>query len=102
MSRNDLENWSADTPARRILNELKMKGPRTAAELGSALGVTGEAVRLQLVRLGEHGVVEAQSEIHGVGRPSQKWRLTNRGHDTFADAHDQLAVQLIDHIQTTL
>src|SRR6188474_104749 len=102
MSRRDLEKSVADSPAGRILRELKMKGPRTAAELGAALGVSGEAARLQLIRLLEKGVVEATSEIRGVGRPLQKWRLTQLSHDMFPDAHDQLAVQLIEHIRTTL
>jgi predicted ArsR family transcriptional regulator len=97
-----LENSGSETPARRILKELKMRGALTATELGSLLGVTGEAARLQLVRLAEQGVVEATSEIRGVGRPSQKWLLTELGHDMFPDAHDQLAVQLIDHIRKTL
>jgi predicted ArsR family transcriptional regulator len=102
MSRRDLENFTNDTPARRILKELKMKGPQTAAELGATLGVTGEAARLQLVRLAEQGIVEATSEARGVGRPLQNWRLTKVSHDLFPDSHDQLAVQLIDHIRTTL
>jgi predicted ArsR family transcriptional regulator len=102
MSRIDLENSSHDSPARRVLRELKLKGPQTASELGTALGVTGEAARLQLVRLAERGMVEASSEIRGVGRPLQKWRLTKLSQDLFPDSHDQLASQLIDHIRTTL
>jgi predicted ArsR family transcriptional regulator len=102
MSRQHLENSDDVTPAQRILKELKMKGPQTAAELSRTLGVTGEAARLQLVRLAAQGLVEATSEARGVGRPSQKWRLKSLGHGVFPDAHDQLAVQLIDHIRKTL
>jgi len=97
-----LENAPAASPAQRILNELKMKGPQTAGELGKTLGVTGEAARLQLVRLAEQDLVEAASEAHGVGRPLQKWHLKVRAHSVFPDAHDELAVQLIEHIRTTL
>src|SRR5262245_20510500 len=102
MSRQHLENSDAATPAQRILKELKMKGPQTAAELSKTLGVTGEAARLQLVRLAAQGLVEATSEARGVGRPSQRWRLKSLGHEVFPDGHDQLAVQLIDHIRKTL
>ena len=101
-SRKYLENAPAASPAQRILNELKMKGPQTAGELGKTLGVTGEAARLQLVRLAEQDLVEAASEAHGVGRPSQKWHLKVLAHSVFPDAHDELAVQLIEHIRTTL
>jgi predicted ArsR family transcriptional regulator len=86
MSRKSLENAATGSPAQRILNELKMKGPQTAGELGNTLGVTGEAARLQLVRLAEQGLVEAASEAHGVGRPSQKWRLKALAHSVFPDA----------------
>ena len=102
MSRKSLENSIANTPAQRILNELKMKGSLTAGELGETLGVTKEAVRLQLVRLAEQGLVEAASEAHGVGRPTQKWRLKGLAHSVFPDAHDELAVQLIEQIRRTL
>src|SRR5215510_12765562 len=101
-SRKYLENAPAASPAQRILNELKLKGPQTAGELGKTLGVTGEAARLQLVRLASQGLVEASSEVRGVGRPSQKWHLKALGHSMFPDTHDQLAVQLIDHIRKTL
>jgi predicted ArsR family transcriptional regulator len=102
MSRQRLENSDAVTPAQRILKELKMKGPQTTAELSRTLGVTGEAARLQLVRLAAQGLVEATSEARGVGRPSQRWRLKSLGHEVFPDGHDQLAVQLIDQIRKTL
>jgi predicted ArsR family transcriptional regulator len=45
----------------RILVLLKTRGPRTAADLGTALGITGEAVRQQLVKLEADGLVEATS-----------------------------------------
>ena len=79
-----------------------MRGPQTAEQLGKTLGVTKEAARLQLVRLAEQDLVEAASEAHGVGRPSQKWRLKTLAHSVFPDAHDELAVQLIEHIRATL
>ena len=103
MSIKHLENSGPDgRPAQRILTELKTKGPQTAGELAKTLGVSGEAARLQLVRLAGRGLVEAASEIRGVGRPSQRWRLKARGHEVFPDAHGQLASQLIDNIRMTL
>jgi predicted ArsR family transcriptional regulator len=85
MSSRDLVNSGSETPARRILKELKNARGADGSRAGIIVGVTGEAARLQLVRLAEQGVVEATSEIRGVGRPSQKWLLTELGHDMFPD-----------------
>lgn len=78
---------------------LKTDGPRTAAALGQALGLTGEAVRQQLTRLCAEGLVEAESETaSGRGRPRQAWQLTRAGHRTFPDGHADMTVALIDAI----
>ncbi|HEX6535823.1 MAG TPA: metalloregulator ArsR/SmtB family transcription factor [Gemmatimonadaceae bacterium] len=81
---------------------LKTRGPQTAAVLGTALCVTGEAVRQQLARLAEEGLVESSAEPSGVGRPARVWRLTNAGHQRFPDRHAELAVQLLTSIQREL
>ena len=67
-----LEN-SVRPAADRFLVLLKTRGPQTAAELGKATGVTGEAVRQQLVRLAADGLVVATAEPRGVGRPAQQY-----------------------------
>jgi predicted ArsR family transcriptional regulator len=88
--------------ADRLLLRLKTQGPQTAAELGAALGVTGEAARQQLVKLAEDGLVKAQDEPRGVGRPARVWKLTALGEARFPDAHAELTVQLIQAIRGTL
>lgn len=45
---------------------LKMRGAQTAAAIGEHLGTTGEAVRQQLVRLAEEGLVAPHSVSQGV------------------------------------
>ncbi|WP_018185033.1 helix-turn-helix transcriptional regulator [Kaistia granuli] len=81
---------------------LKMHGPQTAPALGERLSITGEAVRQQLVRLSDEGLVDARSEARGVGRPSQVWELTPAGNDQFPDTHAELTVQLLRTIRATL
>lgn len=81
---------------------LKLHGPQTAAALGKRLTITGEAVRQQLVRLAEDGLVLSWSEAKGVGRPSQFWGLTALGHAEFPDTHAELTVQLLRTIRQTL
>jgi predicted ArsR family transcriptional regulator len=81
---------------------LKTRGPQTAADLGAALRITGEAARQQLLKLATDGLVEATSEPRGVGRPSQVWSLTDQGHARFPDAHAELTVQLLRAVRSEL
>jgi predicted ArsR family transcriptional regulator len=96
----------APTPARpagdRILLRLKTRGPQTAADLGSALGITGEAARQQLLKLAAEGLVEATPEPRGVGRPTQVWALTEAGNARFPDTHAELTAQLLRTIRSQL
>ncbi|MGA8656750.1 MAG: metalloregulator ArsR/SmtB family transcription factor [Chthoniobacterales bacterium] len=104
MSSHDLEKPSlAAMPASdRVLFLLKTRGPQTAAELAVALRITGEAVRQQLLRLSEEGLVSATAEAHGIGRPSQVYGLTPAAQKRFPDTHAELTVQIIDSIKDVL
>ena len=73
---------------------LKREGERTAAEIGTALGVTSMAARLQLYALEEEGLVHARSEPQGRGRPQKIWSLTEASSRVFPDAHQSLAVEI--------
>jgi predicted ArsR family transcriptional regulator len=86
----------------RLLTLLKTRGPQTAADLGTALGVTAEAARQQLVKLAGDGLVEATAEVRGVGRPVQLWHLTDAGNGRFPDTHAELTVQLIQTVRSEL
>jgi predicted ArsR family transcriptional regulator len=101
MSRDHLENKPRPA-AYRFLVLLKTRGPQTAADLGRAMGVTGEAARQQLVRLAADGLVVATTEPRGVGRPAQVWGLTEAGDARFPDAHGELTAQLIRTIRAQL
>jgi predicted ArsR family transcriptional regulator len=105
MSRNDFLNTDelgARSPAERIMLSLKMRGAQTAATIGEHLGTTGEAVRQQLVRLVEEGLVSSHSVSQGVGRPSLFWDLTEAGNKRFPDTHADLTVQLLHSVRTIL
>jgi predicted ArsR family transcriptional regulator len=101
MSSDHLEN-KVRPAADRLLVLLKTRGPQTAADLGKAAGITGEAARQQLVRLAVEGLVVATAEPRGVGRPAQVWGLTAAGNARFPDAHAELTAQLIHSIRTQL
>src|SRR5262249_36981887 len=99
MSSEYLEN-SVRPAADRFLVLLKMRGPQTAADLGKAAGVTGEAARQQLARLAADGLVVATTAARGgVGRPAQVWALTAAGNARFPDAHAEVTAHLIRAIR---
>jgi predicted ArsR family transcriptional regulator len=104
MSTPELENSSLQTRPGpdRLLFLLKTKGQQTAAELGKAIGTTGENARQQLMKLAAEGLVETESVARGVGRPSQFWRLTAQGHGRFPDTHAELTVGLLRNIRDLL
>ncbi|CAH1665280.1 Transcriptional regulator [Hyphomicrobiales bacterium] len=86
----------------RFLVLLKTRGPLTAAELGRALGTTGENARQQLCKLAADGLVETEAVVRGVGRPAQYWRLTTHGHTRFPDAHAEFTAGLLKNIRDLL
>lgn len=102
MSSDDLEkNRPSRSAADRLLTLLKTRGPQTAADLGAALGTTGENARQQLAKLAAEGLAEAHAETRGVGRPVQLWQLTEAGNARFPDAHAELTVQLLRAVKST-
>lgn len=86
----------------RLLYLLKTKGRQSSAKLGSALQISDEGARQQLVKLSKEGYVKHVSSPSGVGRPSQLWELTEAGRSGFPDGHADLAAQLIKAINTEL
>jgi predicted ArsR family transcriptional regulator len=95
----DLDNVDAET---RLLGLLKRRGPLRTSELAESQAISGEAARQQLNRLAREGLVEADTERGGLGRPSQRWRLTAIAEARFPDAHAELTVRLIDAVRSEL
>lgn len=104
MSSDHFENyaWTPRAPSERILMVLKMHGPQTSAQTGARLGITGEAVRQQLVKLAEEGLVDEERRSAGRGRPSTYWHLTDKGQARFPDSHAALTVELLRSIREVL
>ncbi len=98
----DLPASGLGPTAGRLLTLLKRRGPQSASELGTALGITGEAARQHLVKLASDGLVAASSEARGVGRPVQLWALTEAGNARFPDTHAELTAQLLGMIRSEL
>ena len=88
----------ADTTTDRILFRLKTRGPQVIAELGTAFGVTSEAVRQLLVKAEADGLVTYEDRREGRGRPKRFWRLSAASHARFPDRHSDLTVSLLDAV----
>ena len=83
----------------RVLFQLKMHGPQTAARVGKRLDVTAMAVRQHLAVLHGEGVVDFTDERRKVGRPARVWQLTAKANDRFPDSHGELVVDMLQAIQ---
>ena len=84
----------------KVLLSLKRRGPQTAAQLAGGIRVTTVAVRQHLYRLFEAGLVAFDDQRCQVGRPRRIWRLAPRAQAEFPDAHSDLAVELIDAMES--
>lgn len=88
---------------RRIVDHLKRAAPCTTADLATALGISGAAVRPQLAELEDRGLVEQQQlPASGRGRPPSAWSLTPLAIDLFPDRHGDLTVELLDAVRTAV
>ncbi|MEH0165993.1 metalloregulator ArsR/SmtB family transcription factor [Paucibacter sp. JuS9] len=79
----------------QLLFQLKSRGPQSAATLAAACAITPMGAHKQLQALQEQGLVDAEDQVQGPGRPKRIWRLSAAGHGRFPDRHGELAVQLI-------
>ena len=85
---------------------LKERGTATIGQLAPLLGLTGEAVRQQLLLLHREGWVELAVDRETVrgrtGRPATVYRLTDAGQHLFPKHYDALAVAVIDAVAEEL
>ena len=85
---------------------LKQHGTATISQLAEDLGLTGEAVRQQLLQLQREGWVEPAvprgSAPARTGRPATSYKLTEAGDHLFPKHYDALAVAVIDAVAEEL
>ena len=84
---------------RTILDLIKREGEVTTAALADILGLTTMAVRLHLLEMEGEGLVAARAEARGRGRPQKLWSLTEAAARVFPDAHQGLAVSMIEQVK---
>jgi predicted ArsR family transcriptional regulator len=86
------------TTRRAILIAVKRAGSCTVAELAAQLGITAAAVRQQLLRLAEDGLVLHRSEGDGRGRPAHRYELTSSAEALFPKRYGDLTTELLGYL----
>jgi predicted ArsR family transcriptional regulator len=88
-----------NTPADRILFQLKTRGPAETLALAGALAISRQATLQHLERLVSEGLVDHADERRGVGRPRRIWSLTAAAQARFPDTHAQLTLEMLDAVR---
>lgn len=84
---------------RELLDVLRSEGALRISELGTALNITANAVRVRLNRLMESGLVERRKTGEGRGRPSHSYQLTEAGRRNTGSNFADLAVALWEEVR---
>ena len=84
------------TTRRAILVALKRSGGMRAQDLAHQLGITVAAVRQQLGRLDEDGLVSHRRDgVEGRGRPTHRYELTPSAEALFPKRYGDLTTELL-------
>jgi DeoR family suf operon transcriptional repressor len=89
------------TTRRAILNLLKRRGPLDASEVASALSLTTAAVRLQMSRLEEDGLLQHQQaapEGPRRGRRRHMYELTSAAEALYPKRYGDLTTELLGYL----
>ncbi|MEM1199653.1 MAG: metalloregulator ArsR/SmtB family transcription factor [Pseudomonadota bacterium] len=83
----------------RILYMLKSRGDQTAMAIAAKLGMTSVGARKHLANLHDSELVDYADRREDVGRPKRYWRLSQKGHARFPDAHSDLTLELLTSVR---
>jgi DeoR family transcriptional regulator, suf operon transcriptional repressor len=89
------------TTRRAILNLIKRQGPLTAHTVARELVLTPAAIRLQLVRLEEDGLLvrhESGGDAARRGRPSHVYDLTSAAEALYPKRYGDLTTELLGYL----
>jgi DeoR family transcriptional regulator, suf operon transcriptional repressor len=86
----------------RILQTLLSHPRSTINELADAVSINAISVRHHLTSLQAEGLVSAEEERHGVGRPRLVYFLTEKGLERFPTNYFRLTNRLLDQLKETL
>ncbi len=83
----------------RIVQSLKEHRARTASQLSQEHGVTPNAIRQHLSRLGRDGLISERAERLGRTKPTLVYSLTEEGEQLFPQRYPLLLSVLLDELQ---
>jgi len=83
----------------KIVKKLLTNPRSTIISLAESVGINGISVRHHLTSLQAEGLVYAEEERHGVGRPRLVYSLTELGTEKFPSNYLKLTNRLIDQIK---
>jgi predicted ArsR family transcriptional regulator len=86
----------------QILETLLRQPRRTINELAEAVGINPISVRHHLTNLQVEGLVTAEEERHGVGRPRLVYFLTEDGMEKFPTRYLRLTTRLLTQMKETM
>jgi len=86
----------------RILQTLLNHPNSTINDLAEAVGINAISVRHHLTSLQAEGLVMAEEERHGVGRPRLVYALTEKGMESFPTRYLRLTNRLLDQMKEAL
>ena len=86
----------------KILQTLLRKPKITINELAEAVGINAISVRHHLTNLQMEGLIEANEERHGVGRPRLVYSLTEDGMERFPTKYLRLTTRLLAQMKETM
>ena len=86
----------------KMLQTLLRQPRATINELAEAVGINPISVRHHLTNLQVEGLVSAEEERHGVGRPRLVYFLTESGMERFPTRYLRLTSRLLDQLKESL
>ncbi len=86
----------------KVLQTLISNPRSTIVEIAGEVGINAISVRHHLTNLQAAGLVSADEERHGVGRPRLVYFLTDRGLEKFPTRYYRLTNHLLNQIKNTL
>jgi len=86
----------------KILQTLLRHPKITINEIAEAVGINAISVRHHLSNLEKEGLIAAEEERHGVGRPRLMYSLTEDGMERFPTKYLRLTTRLLTQMKETL
>ena len=86
----------------KVLHTLVTNPRSTVIEIAENVGINAISVRHHLTNLQANGLVSAEEERHGVGRPRLVYFLTESGQERFPKRYFRLSDLLINQIKKVL